>query len=348
MILLLPTVAVEAGGRAAWMVAFISGFSGFLMLLLVGKLAQRFPAKTFPTYASEILGKWPGKILAFVMAVNFGLNASVDLGVAVKNLEGIYFVNTPPWVIALILAVMALATTWFGLVHASRLAPALLALLFLTFVLTFPLLWRWMKPGYLIPLFDVSQIDFGGKAFWVSMGVIRAALFPVVFLPYVKEPRKAIRTLAWAHWIGWVGNFLAVITPVMVFGPAGARAISQPFPFVIAVLRVENFPFERLEMLGRLAFHVNTVYAIACIYFTGGLFFADVFGVKSVRPFMPVMAGLSMAPLLLIPSAVRATEFAYGSVLRGLAAAGVTFPVLWVVYLLRGLHRKNRRAAAAQ
>lgn len=329
------------------MVAVISGVSGFLMLLLVGKLAQRFPAKTFPTYAGEILGKWPGKALALVMAVNFGLNASVDLGVAVKNLEGIYFVNTPPWVIAGILAAMALATTWFGLVHASRLAPALLSLLVLTFLFTFPLLWRWMKPGYLIPLFDVRQVDFGSKAFWVAMGVIRAALFPVVFLPYVKEPKKAIRTLAWAHWVGWAGNFLAVITPVMVFGPEGARAVSQPFPFVIAVLRVENFPFERLEMLGRLAFHINTVYAIACIYFTGGLFFADVFGTKRIRPFMVVTAGLSMAPLLLIPSAVRATDFAYGSVLRGLAAGGTVFPLLWAVYLLRGLHRKPRGAAAA-
>ncbi|HYF77621.1 MAG TPA: GerAB/ArcD/ProY family transporter [Symbiobacteriaceae bacterium] len=347
MLLLLPTVAVEAGGRAAWMVAIAAGVTGFVQLMIVGKLAQRFPKLTFPEYAGIILGKWPGKVLSFLMAVNFGLNASVDIGVAVKNLEGIYFVTTPAWVIAVILALMALSATWFGLVHASRLAPVLLTLLGLTFLLTFPLLWRWMRPGYLIPLFDLSQIDAQSKSFWVAVGTIRAALFPVVFMPYIEEPKKAIRVLGWAHAVGMVGNFLAVITPVMVFSPEGARAAAQPFPFVIAVLRLSNFPFERMEMLARLAFHINTVYAVASIYFTGGLFLAKVFGSKWVRPGMVVTAALSVIPLILLPSAVRGTGFAYDSVIRGLVASTTVFPLLWLVYWVRGLHRRPKSAASA-
>lgn len=347
MILLLPTTAVEAGGRAAWMVAVISGLSGFVLLLLVGKLAQRFPGLTFAGFSARILGRWPGKVLTFLLAVNFGLVVSVDVGAAVKNLEGIYFVTTPPWVIALVLVVMGLCASWFGLVHSSRLAPLMLALLAATFFLTIPLLWRWMKPGYLIPLFDPTPIDVSSKAFWVSVGAIRAALFPVVFLPYLAEPKKAIRTLAWAHWVGWVGNFLAVITPIMVFSPEGARATTQAFPFVIAVLRIPNFPFERVEMLGRLVFHINTVYAMGNVYFTGGLFFAEVFGTKRIRPFMLVTAGLSLLPLLLIPSAVRATDFAYMSVIRALVIGLTVFPLLWIVYWLRGMHRKQPTAATS-
>jgi hypothetical protein len=347
VILLLPTVAVEAGGRAAWMVAVVSGVSGFVMLILVGKLAQRFPRLTFPEYASIILGKWPGKVLSFLLAVNFGLNASVDLGVAVKNLEGIYFVTTPPWVIAVLLGLIGLSVTWFGLVHSARLAPLLLFMLLLTFLTTFPLMIHWMRPGYLIPLLDFSPIDLSSRPFWVAVGVIRAALFPVVFMPYIAEPKKALRILGWAHWVGWLGDFLAVVVPVMVFGPVGAATVSQPFPFVIAVLRLPNFPFERIEMLARLAFHINTIYAVANIYFVGGLFFAKVFNSKWVRPGMVVMAALSVAPLILLPSAVRATDFAYGSVLRGLVAGGVTFPLLWVVYWVRGLHRRPKSAASA-
>ena len=321
------------------MVALVSAVSGFTALMVIGKLGQRFPHLTFTGYAEKLLGKWPGRLVSLTLAANFGLNASVDLGVAVKNLEGIYFETTPSWVIAVILALMALAATWFGLVNSARMAPVLLGLLGLTFLFTFPLLWRWMKPGYMLPLLDLSPIDWTSKSFWVAVGTIRAALFPVVFLPYVKEPQKAIRTLAWAHWVGMVGNLLAVITPVMVFSPEGARAVAQPFPYVIAVLRLPNFPFERVEMLGRLAFHVNTVYAIGNIYFTGGLFMSEVFGTRSIRPFMLVMALLSMLPLVLIPSAVRATDFAHGSVIRGLVAAWAVFPLLWIIYWLRGFHR---------
>lgn len=329
------------------MVAIAAGVSGWVMLMLVGKLAQRFPKQTFPEYAGVILGKWPGKVLSFLLAVNFGLNASVDVGVAVKNLEGIYFITTPPWVIAVILALIALSATWFGLVHASRLAPVLLGVLGLTFLLTFPLLWRWMKPGYLIPLFDISPIDFQSKSFWVAVGTIRAALFPVVFMPYIQEPKKAVRILGWAHVVGMIGNFLAVITPVLVFSPEGARAAAQPFPFVIAVLRLTNFPLERMEMLARLAFHINTIYAVASIYFTGGLFFAKIFQSKWVRPGMLVTAALSVAPLVLLPSAVRATEFAYGSVIRGLVVGAAVFPTLWLIYFVRGLHRRPKSAASA-
>jgi spore germination protein KB len=345
VLLLLPTVAVEAGGRAAWMVAVVAGVAGWVNLLVVGKLAQRFPQQTVAGYAGAILGKWPGKLVALLLAVNFGLNSSVDLSVALKDLQGIFYTNTPPWVVALILACMALAATWFGLVTASRMAPLLLTILFLTFVFTLPLLWRWLKPGYLIPLFDPSPIDIYSKPFWVATGIIRASLFPVVFMPYIKEPQKAIRTLSWAHWVGWLGNFAAVVTPVMVFGPVGAAAISQPFPYVISVIRLSVFPFERVEMLGRLAFHINTVYAIAGIYFTGGLIMAEVFGTTRIRPFMLVMVLLSLAPIVLLQSTISATEFAYGSVIRGLVASWTVFPLLWIVYWLRGGVRAHSAGA---
>lgn len=335
MLLLLPTVAVEAGGRAAWMVAIISGISGFAILLIVGKLSQRFPGLTLPEYAELLLGKWPGKALALLLTLNFGLNSSVDVGVAMRNLQGTYFAVTPGWVISGLLALTALSFVWFGLVSASRLAPTILALLVVTFLVTFPLLWRWMKPGYMIPLFDLSPVDPTSPSFWVAVGVVRAALFPVAFLPYLAEPQKAVRILGWAHWVGMFGNFLAVITPVMVFGPLGASAIVQPFPFVMAVLRIPIFPLDRLELIGRLAFHINTIYAIASIYFTGGLFMAKVFGTPRVRPFMLVMAGLSLAPIIFIPSTIHQMAFAYSSVIRGLIVGAVTFPLLWVAYWLR-------------
>ena len=258
-----------------------------------------------------------------------------------KNLEGIYFTRTPPLVIGIILAVMALSAVWFGLVTASRLAPALVTLLGATCLLTFPLLWRWVKPGYLIPVFDPAPIAFGSKQFWVAVGAVRASLFPVVFLPYVREPAKAVRTLAWAHLVGMVVNLLAVVAPIVVFSPEGARALPQPFPFVIGVIRLPNFPLERVEMLARLVFHINTIYAVACIYFTAGLLMAEAFGTRTVRPFLLVAAVLSLLPQFFIPTTARGTEFAYDSVIRGLIVTWTLFPLLWLVYWLRGMGRRR-------
>lgn len=327
------------------MVATLSGISAFLLLLVVGKLGQRFPTLSVAGYAVRILGRWPGKAVALALSLNFALNASVDLSVAMKNLEGVFFIRTPPLVIGVILALMALSAVWFGLVTAARMAPALLTLLFLTFLLTFPALWRWIKPGYLIPVFDPSPIDWGSRPFLVSLGVIRAALFPVVFMPYIQEPKRALRTLGWAHWVGWALNMLAVLAPILVFSPEGARALAQPFPFVIGVLRLPSFPLERVEMIARLAFHINSIYAVSNIYFTSALLMGEVFGTRTIRPFLLVAVVISLLPQYLIPTSAYGDEFAYGSVIRGMVMAWTVFPLLWLVYWIRGLGKKQQASA---
>lgn len=346
-LLLLPATAIDAGGRAAWMVAILAGIVGFLTVLLIGKVGQRFPNVTFVGYASKILSPWIGKPMAVIFVVLLTLNAAVDLRLALKSILGVYFYTTPVWVISVMLAVTALSASWFGVISLARLGPLFAFWLGLTFLFTFPALFRWMQPGYLIPVFDATQIDLVSGSFWVALSSFRVGLLLAGLMPYVKDPKTAVRTYGKAFWFGWLAVLPAVVVPVLVFGPHGAREINLPFPYVVSIIRIPNFPFERVEMFARLAYNVNILYGVGAAYFVGGLLLSEVFNTQRVRPFMLAMASLSALSITLILSDKITQALTSWIVLLTMCFTWLLFPLLWLIARIRGLGQKRKPPASS-
>lgn len=341
-LLLLPTTAVESGGRAAWMVAIWSGVVGFLMVLLIGKLSQRFPGMTVVGYAGLIAGRWTGKATGLLFAIIIGLLTAGDLRLAMKSLIGAFFVTTPTWVLTLLLALAALSLAWHGIVHIARLGPLALIILIFTFLVTFPLLWRWMQPGYLIPVLDLSPLRVADRSFWASVTCFRSGLLLVVLLPYVAEPRRAARIYGWAFWVGWLSVLPAILAPILVFSAEGARALAQPFPYVMTIIRLPNFFFERMEILARIIVTLNELYTTGTAYFVGGLLIAETLGTRTVRPFMVAVLGISLLPATLISAVMPWETFAGWTGILTVFLTLAVFAVFWTLYWLRGLHRRRR------
>lgn len=337
--LLLPVLAVETGGRAAWMVAVISGVLGFLLLLLIGKMSQRFPTITFAGYASRIAGPWAGKGMALLLGIALGLGAAVDIQVALKNVVGLFFLTTPPWVVAGLLALTGLAVSWFGVVAASRLAPLVLSMLLLTFLFVLLPLWRYMELGYLVPFWDPTPLQPQSRAFWAALGAFRSGPALAALMPYIAEPRRAVRVAGWAYWAGWLVVFLAVLAPVLVFGPEGARSLVLPFPFVASVIRLPNFPLERIELLARLVFNLNVFHAIALMYFNGGQLLSEVFNTRTTRPFMVAVVVLSVVPVLTVYAALPGEVLTGWFLISAMVLFWSFFSLLWLIYWLRGMGR---------
>lgn len=338
-LLALPAIAVEAGGRATWVVVTLAGIIGFLTVLLVGKLGQRFPKLTFVGIASKITSNWLGKLLGLIMSLLLTLNVAMDLRVALKSVLGVYFFSTPLWAIATLLALTSLSAAWFGVVNMSRLGPVFLALLSLTFLFTFPLLWRWMQLGYLIPLLDFTQIDFG-YPLWPALSSFRSGLLLMAIMPYTAEPRRAVRTYGWAFWIGWLAVLPAVIAPILIFGPEGAKAGSVPFLFIVSIIRLPNLPLERVEMFARLAYNMNVLYTVGAIYFTGGLLLSDVFGTRWIRPFMLAMAAVSVILLVLVRSDKTVEDLSAWVLTVTMCFTWATSLLLWLIARIRGVGQR--------
>nr|PZN37103.1 MAG: hypothetical protein DIU70_13270 [Bacillota bacterium] len=330
-----PTVAVESAGRMAWAVSVLSGAAGLLIIHLVGRLGLRFPDETLVGYASRILGRPAGKLLGLILVLVFALNSGAEIRMAIKSAVGVFFITTLTLVIAVLMTLTALMVGWHGVVTASRLGPLLVGSTFVVFFLTFPLLWRWMQPGYLIPLWEFSEIQFRSRPFWVAVFGLRVGALLAAMTPYIDDRRRALRAASAGYLLGWLGNFLAVISPIMVFGPEGARGLSQPFPYVIAIIRLPNFPFERVEMLARLVFNVGVFYAVGIALNLGGRVAAEVFGTTRSRPFMLAVAAISLIPSGWIAQE-QPGEAAVAWIIIGTAIYLFTvYPLLWLVYAFR-------------
>jgi hypothetical protein len=337
----LPALAVAAGGRATWMIAVASGLIGFLLLVSFGKLVQRFPGRSIGGVAELILGRLTGRLGMVTLALFLSLGASVDLRVTLDTLIGLYFFRTPASVVALLAAVTALSVGWYGIVRASRLAPLLLALSAVTFLFTFGALTRWMHPGYLIPILDPSPIDTNRITFYAALSLFRVGTLLAVFIPYVAEPDRFVRICAWGYWAAWVVTLAAAVTPVLIFGPEGAQALTRPFLFSVGTIRLPNWPFERVEMLARLTFNMTALFEVGVTYLAGGRLLLQVFKAGKTRHYMLAVMLLSVLPVVLMQGEMRgralSDAIAVGSMLFELSLV----VLLWLVFWLRGLHRSR-------
>jgi len=332
---LAPTLAIAAGGRAAWMVALLGGIVGTLTTVLIGALGQHFPRLTAVGYAERLAGRWAGKVLGVILALLLTLNAAVDLRVALRSVIGTYFAVTPSWAIALLMAATALSVCWSGPVHMARLAPLLLAGMALTFLSTFPFLWHEMRWGYLSPLLDLSPLHPERRAFWEALGAYRHEILLAALLPYLAAPQRAVRSAVIALACSWGALLLTVLTPIVLLGPAGAAALTQPFPFVVAAIRIRDFPLERVEMLARLAYNLSELYVIAFKLFCGGLLLSEVFGTQRLRPFLLALTGVALLPVTLITSQTLGEAVAGWTLIASLLLTSSIYPLLWLLYWLR-------------
>lgn len=327
------------------MVALASGAIGYLGVLVVGMLSLRFPGITLVGYARRIVGRWLGGLVGILVAADMIGMTVVDLHNALKAVIGPFFVTTPIWAIVSVMALVAIFFTWSGAVHASRLGPVLMIFLLLVFILALPSLFRWINFGYLIPLFDPTPIQTFQREFAVALLAFRSATYLTFLIPYIKHPQKALKAISWGYWLGWLVVFLAVIIPVMVFGPEGAKALAQPFPFVIAIIRLPNFPFEKLELLARLGYNGNVLYAVGFAYFGGGLLLSEVFHTRRVQPFMVGMLVAGFIPLMLVQGEIYEVTLARWLVIVGQLLLWTIYLLLWLVYWVRGLNRQGPYAS---
>lgn len=337
-IMIFPTEAIEASGRSAWLVLIMIGASQFISILTVGKLCQKFPGMTVTQFAGRIAGRWTGKIIGLSIAVLLALSASSDLFYGVKSIVGPFFFNTPSFAIVLTMALTGLSFTWFGLVNASRMSPFLMTLIVMTTIVVFLFMLKDTHWGYLTPLFNISSIHIQ-MSFWASFCTFRTSVYLSAIMPYIEKPQSALQYYCWGFWIGWTTILIATLSPLLLFGPEGAKELSQPFPYVISTIRIPIIPFEHVEIIARLVYNINVLLAIGLSYFVGGRLLADVFNTKQIRPFMIVLTVISIIPRLFAESNWLGQAFSSYSLILALIMIWIIFPSLWIIYWLRGISK---------
>ncbi len=307
-----------------------------MMIVLIGKLAQTFPDHTFYEYASLLLGNILGKIISFFLVLFIIINSAVDMYLVTSSIMGVFYILTPSWQIFLLMTGSAVLLSWYGVVNLARMTPVLSILLILMTIIITLFLTQSVQIGYFRPV-RVTDIQFTSMEFWVAIGSFRTAIFLGVLLPYVQHGTKVVKNTLLSFWLAWIIVFLFVAFPVLLFSVEGAAILERPFPYFLSVIRIQNFPFDRIHTFARMLYSVNVLITVGIAFFAGGLLLKQIFSngdkhnYTAVRPFILITAGMTLILLFLIKNNATGIEFINISIISLLTFAWGSFLLLWIV-----------------
>lgn len=332
-IFLMPALAIEAGGRAAWAVAVLAGVVAWLVGLLVADLSRRFvPASVF-AYAGMLVGPWSGRLLAALIVLAAVASAPVDLRGAVRALLGVFYQQTPPWIVVTISAAGALSLAWWGPQRLARLQPLLLAVLLTVTVLQVPFLLQRSEWRLLLPV-RLQDVDIGNRALLEALGVFRFPLMLAWLVALLEEPHRAPALFTKGFWLGWLVVLSMVAFAVAIFGPEGARELNNPFPYMLSIIRLPNFPIDKVDYLARLIYSLSALVVVALFYQVVAAGVGELTRMRRDRPVVALAAAVSvLLTSWLLPD--EPGEGFSGAVLIATLALEAGFVALWAVGRIR-------------
>jgi len=188
-ILTLPRELAETSGTDGWMAIPIGWLLSSASSLLIVQLMKNNPDATVIDLLAIYFGKWVGKLAAVFIALYYTLGVFLVASAAIINIKVWILSQTPPWLIALLLAIPTFVIAKNGLRILARYAEVAFAISILLFsLLIFPL--KESQFLNLLPLF---------KEGWVPiLASVKTTLgsflgFELVFLiyPFLENKKKA-------------------------------------------------------------------------------------------------------------------------------------------------------------
>ncbi len=332
----LPALTSADALQDAWLSALLAFLPSMLIIILIGKLALKFPEKDIVGYSVELLGKIPGKLLLLFYFFLFLLIASTDLRLYAGVIKTGFLVRTPLVVTAAVMMLAVVAVVYAGLEPLGRCADVI-----------FPVFLLLLVAGLLFPLVraDYQNLQPVLARGWppVIMGSIIPAAITVQYLhmsiiiPSVNEPQKALRAALWSLVLG---IFFLILISIQVVSVLGAEEGSRSLFPVFRMLRAVRFSrfWERVEAVNIFGWGLGIFITLALgLYFCAWLF-SRLLGLKDYRPLLfPLAVILVTLSVQQYTSTLEVVRFFTPGVGAPFIFFVMLFPlvVLWVAYLLR-------------
>ncbi|WP_440970532.1 spore germination protein [Peribacillus frigoritolerans] len=298
-LLTLPRSSTEkAHTPDVWISVIIGGIIAIIAGVIMVKLSQQFPDKTFYQYINEIVGKWVGSFLSLVIICYFLMTSGFQLRSMAEVVRYLLLEGTPTWAIIMIFMWVGLYLIIGGINPIARLFEIILPLTVILFlVVTF----------MSIKIFEIDNLRpvLGEGITPVLKGVKTTALafsgpeIMLLLIPFMNQPKKAVKALLVGVSIPLI---FYVITVVMVIGALSVDGVvtrTWPTLDLIRSFEISGLIFERFESLLLVVWIMQIFATFTITYFAAALGLAQLTK-KSIHPFMfgllPILYIIAMIP----------------------------------------------------
>ncbi|PRS32264.1 spore gernimation protein [Bacillus sp. RJGP41] len=298
-LLTLPRSATEKVNTPdVWISVIIGGIIAIIAGVIMVKLSQQFPDKTFYQYINEISGKWVGSLLSLVIICYFLTTSGFQIRSMAEVIRYLLLEGTPTWAIIMIFMWVGLYLIIGGINPIARLFEIILPLTVILFLVV-----AFMS----IKIFEIDNLRpvLGEGIIPVLKGVKTTALafsgpeIILLLLPFMNQPKKAVKAMIVGVSIPLI---FYVITVVMVIGALSIDGVvlrTWPTLDLIRSFEISGLIFERFESFLLVVWIMQIFATFTITYFAAALGLAQL-SKKSIHPFMfgllPVLYIIAMVP----------------------------------------------------
>ncbi|WP_419393418.1 GerAB/ArcD/ProY family transporter [Cytobacillus praedii] len=298
-ILSLPRTSVEAVKTPdAWISVILGGCGSIILGIIMVKLSQRFPKKTFYQYSPELLGKVFGNLLSCILIVYFLALSAFELRVLVEVTSYLILEETPRWAIMMPFLWIGVYLLAGGINSLARMFEIIFPITVLFFLLTIFMSFKIFEPDNLRPFLGegILPIIKGVKS---TILTFIGAEIMLLLVAFMEEPKKAVKMLIIGVAIPLIFDLITVIMVIGALSIDGVLHLTWPTLDLIRSYEIEGLIFERFESF-LLVIWTMQIFSTFCItYFSSTLGLSQLFKRES-RMFLfilpPIIYVISTIP----------------------------------------------------
>lgn len=337
-----PAVAVNAARQDAWLSVIFATLVALFIAWMIVILILRFPGKTIFQIPELVLGKVPGKIIAFFFVLWL-----IHIEILVFSEFGNFMISsvlpgTPMVVNHVVAAVMIAYIARNGLEVISRFNGLFLPFFLLSITFLILLAFKDMDLARLLPVFDdVPAAIMKGSAAqiaWLGEVIVLA-----VIIPNLNKPGRALRVAFLATLVSGLIMTLNVVYPLAIFGPDLTASFFYPIYSAVRIISIANF-LERLEAIPVVIWITGGIIKVCLLRYAAVQGAAQCLELEDYRPLVLPVGAVVVAGSLHMYHDVAATVAFVSEVWPFYALtfeAGIPL-LLLVVAMVRGLGSSNK------
>jgi spore germination protein len=298
-ILTLPRASVEKVKTPdVWITVIIGGLIAMIAGVIIVKLGQQFPEKTFYQYSQEIVGNWTGRFLSLIIVFYFLITCGFQVRAMVEVTGFFLLEGTPIWAITMSFIWVSLYLTLGGINPIARMFEIIFPITVILFLLV-----AFMSFG----IFELDNIRpvLGLGVIPVLKGVKTTALaytgleIMVLLSVFMKQPHKAVKAVLVGVSIPLIFYVITVILVIGAFSVDGVVTRTWPTLDLMRSFEIHGLIFERFESLLLVIWIMQIFSTFTIAYYAAALGLAQLFK-KNIHPFiyslLPFIYIISMIP----------------------------------------------------
>ncbi|MEH7107540.1 GerAB/ArcD/ProY family transporter [Bacillus sp. JJ1764] len=269
----------------AWIPIPLGMAGGVLLCLVYHRLFTFYPDLPLTGYVQKIVGKWVGKVIAFLYIIYYTYLASRILRDFGELLTSTIYTQTPLFFLMTILILTSSYAIHKGFEVIARVGELFFAVIYFMAIVGFFLIIfsGLIHMENLKPMFENDW-----KAIFKAT-LTQTLTFPfgemVVFtmlLPYVNKPEKTRYVGIFGMVLSGVNFTIAAIVNIATLGTD--LFMRSPYPLLSTVSKIQLANFiERLDVLFMLYLMIAGFIKVTVFYYAAVIGAADVFKLKSYR-----------------------------------------------------------------